>query len=300
MDDDMPRIRTVKPELFLDEKLFDAEEASGLPVRLGFIGLFCNADRAGRFKWRPRQLGATILPYDGVQFTKVMDALEAAGCVQRYSVDGEEYGCIPSWGDHQQINNREAESKLPPPPGWEAPEPEAPAKVKKPGVAITALEAIWADYPRKVGKAKAITAMRNAVNGGKITADELHDHVREFAQAVNGWQDDRKKFVPHCTTWVNQERWTDDRSEWQARDDDQGRHGMAERWAAARRYVSKWVACADGVGHEQCRAKRKKLAAAFDEKHPGVRGVVEAIGVDRIQANDMGVSQQFERMMGGK
>lgn len=54
----MSRIRTVKPELFKHEELFDAEQNSKLPLRLAFIGLFTVADREGRFKWRPRTLKA--------------------------------------------------------------------------------------------------------------------------------------------------------------------------------------------------------------------------------------------------
>ena len=52
----MSRIRTVKPELFKHEELFDTELASGLPLRLAFISLFTVADCEGRFKWRPRTL----------------------------------------------------------------------------------------------------------------------------------------------------------------------------------------------------------------------------------------------------
>ena len=46
----MSRIRTVKPELFKHEELFDTELASGLPLRLAFTGLFTVADCEGRFK----------------------------------------------------------------------------------------------------------------------------------------------------------------------------------------------------------------------------------------------------------
>ena len=71
------RIRTVKPELFLHEGLFDAEAATGLPLRLCFIGLFTQADREGRFRWQPRRLKAQILPYaEDVDFDRVLVALE--------------------------------------------------------------------------------------------------------------------------------------------------------------------------------------------------------------------------------
>ena len=112
----MGRIRTVKPELFLHDELFDAEAESGLPVRLAFIGLFTVADREGRFIWRPRQLKAQIFPYDaGLDFELVLDALVKSGFVVHYEVDGKEFGVISSFLAHQQINSKEAQSKLPAP-----------------------------------------------------------------------------------------------------------------------------------------------------------------------------------------
>ena len=58
------RIRTVKPEFFQHEGLFDLEQFSGLPIRVAFAGLWTCCDREGRFKWRSRQLKTDILPYD--------------------------------------------------------------------------------------------------------------------------------------------------------------------------------------------------------------------------------------------
>lgn len=111
----MSRIRTVKPALFKHESLFDAEESSGLPLRLAFIGLFTVADREGRFAWRPRSLKTDCLPYDGVDFSRVLDALASRGFIVKYEVAGELYGYIPSFKTHQVINNREAKSDIPEP-----------------------------------------------------------------------------------------------------------------------------------------------------------------------------------------
>lgn len=112
----MGRIRTVKPEFFKHEGLFDAETEYKLPLRLAFEGLWTQADREGRFKWLPRSLKSDILPYDDVDFSRVLDALMTRGFIVKYEVDGELYGYIPSWSTHQIINNRESASKLPPPP----------------------------------------------------------------------------------------------------------------------------------------------------------------------------------------
>lgn len=112
----MGRIRTVKPELFKHEELFDLEKETGLPVRLAFIGLFTCCDRQGRFKWRTRALKLDVLPFDDdVDFSHVLDALTTRGFVQKYVVSGVEFGVIPSFSRHQVINNRESDSEIPPP-----------------------------------------------------------------------------------------------------------------------------------------------------------------------------------------
>ena len=108
------RIRTIKPEFFTHEGLFEAESESGLPLRIAFVGLWCVADREGRFKWEPRRLGVQILPYDNVDFSRVLHALTTRGFVVMYRVDDACFGCIPSFQKHQIINNREADSVLPP------------------------------------------------------------------------------------------------------------------------------------------------------------------------------------------
>lgn len=109
----MARIRTVKPELFRHEALFEAEIKTLLPLRLVYIGLFTACDREGRFKWKPRALKLDVLPYDNVDFSRVLDALVTHGFIVKYVFDGDEFGCIPTWGQHQVINNRESSSMLP-------------------------------------------------------------------------------------------------------------------------------------------------------------------------------------------
>ena len=113
----MARIRTIKPSFFRHRDLFLLEQASGLPVRVAFAGIWTVADRDGRFRWRPEELKLDCLPYDGVDFSEVLAALQGAGFVQMYAVDGKEYGVVPSWSDHQVVSPREAKSTLPEPGG---------------------------------------------------------------------------------------------------------------------------------------------------------------------------------------
>ena len=111
----MPRIRTIKPESSFNEKLFDMELETGLPFRFVWAVLPCHCDREGRFEYRVRALKAQLLPYDEIDFSRVMDALWTRGFIEKYEVSGRVYGLIPSFLQHQVVNNREAASILPEP-----------------------------------------------------------------------------------------------------------------------------------------------------------------------------------------
>lgn len=115
----MGRIRTVKPDFFRHELLQDLEIANpGKHPMLVFAGLWTVCDKLGRFEWKPRTLKLDLLPFLPFDMADTLGVLVAAGMVQRYSVDGVEYGCIPSFEDHQRISGKEAQSdsKIPPPP----------------------------------------------------------------------------------------------------------------------------------------------------------------------------------------
>jgi hypothetical protein len=109
------RIRSIKPEFFRHERLYEAEKDTGFPLRVAFAGLWTSADREGRFRWSPRALKLDCLPYDEVDFSRVLDALVTRGFIIKYRVDDTDYGVIPSFTQHQVINNRESASKLPEP-----------------------------------------------------------------------------------------------------------------------------------------------------------------------------------------
>lgn len=110
------RIRSVKPELLTDEELWDLGQETGLPVLQAFVGMWMYADREGRFEWRPRALGALILPYWEGDFARVLDALATRGFLVKYACGTREYGYVKNFHKHQTPNNRENPSELPEPP----------------------------------------------------------------------------------------------------------------------------------------------------------------------------------------
>ena len=85
------------------------------------------------------------------------------------------------------------------------------------------LERVYLAYPRHVGKAKALEAIRMAVaslgtgeNWPRLVPAEalslLHEKVTRYAQSPSGTAG---KFTPHAATWFNQARYLDDESEWE-------------------------------------------------------------------------------------
>jgi hypothetical protein len=111
----MARIRTIKPSFFRHHALFRLEQSSGFPMRVAFAGLWTCADREGRFRWVPEELKLDCTPHDTLDFGALLDALSDAGFIIKYEVDGVTYGAIPSFLEHQVINNREQPSALPAP-----------------------------------------------------------------------------------------------------------------------------------------------------------------------------------------
>jgi hypothetical protein len=66
-------------------------------------------------------------------------------------------------------------------------------------------ESFWQMYPRKIGKGATKAAFDKAL--GKATAEEILDGCTQYAQSGKLPE---MQFIPHPTTWLNQERWLDD------------------------------------------------------------------------------------------
>lgn len=109
----MARIRTIKPDFFRHEGLQDLEAANpGAHCMLVFAGIWGHCDKAGSFEWRPRTLKLDILPFLDFDMAHTLDLLEAAGFLLRYTVNGREYGVVPTFQDHQRIGGKEAQEPI--------------------------------------------------------------------------------------------------------------------------------------------------------------------------------------------
>jgi len=77
-------------------------------------------------------------------------------------------------------------------------------------------ERIYKEYPKKVGRAKAITSIVAALNNG-ADANIVINAVIAYGKATKTWPAEDKQYIPNPATWFNQERWTDDQDEWRSK-----------------------------------------------------------------------------------
>jgi hypothetical protein len=201
----MARKRFISPSFFTHGALYDAEVSSGLPLRLAFAGIWTACDRRGLFEWKPRELKLAILPYDDVDFSTVLGALEAAGFITRYVVDHKEIGQVPSLPRWQSFHPNEKPSDIPEPPlgrpeptnGRPEPESGRPSKAAFTAVAVTASTTTAASVAGAVadpsGAQAAPTPELKAPNStaGQSPIDHLAGFLLEhdfgaFAPSVDG------------------------------------------------------------------------------------------------------------------
>lgn len=105
----MPRIRTIKPDFMRHEGLQDLEvEHPGSYIMLTYVGLWMMCDKNGIFQYRPRQLKLDILPFIPFDMQSTLTILENNGYLKKYTVDGKDFGIIPTFRSHQRLSGKEA------------------------------------------------------------------------------------------------------------------------------------------------------------------------------------------------
>lgn len=105
----MARIRTIKPEFFTSHDIVSLSPLA----RLFYVSLWCEADREGRLGWNTKTFKMRYLPADDCDIESLSNELIDANLIILYEIEGKEYAEIPSFKNHQVINNRESESVIP-------------------------------------------------------------------------------------------------------------------------------------------------------------------------------------------
>jgi hypothetical protein len=109
-----PRIRTVKPEMWQDEKVGGLSKEA----RLLLVGLITMADDEGRLRAMPAAILGHVFPYDPDAARKLdgwLQEIDGTRVIVRYVVDSKPYIAFRHWRRHQRIN-RATGSELPPSP----------------------------------------------------------------------------------------------------------------------------------------------------------------------------------------
>jgi len=232
------RSRNIKPSFFLNSELAETDAFT----RLLFIGLWCFADREGRFEWKPKKIHAAIFPYDHqLNIEQMLCNLMSLHLIACH----DNIGYIPNFSKHQHPHPHEAKSCFPPSPenvqlnqchdmvhqcndmscnvmkcqadirnpDIMNPDTTTPPKnggeskkIKKPQNSF--FDIFWAAYPRKVAKADAVKAW-NKINPDEILVNLIVTKIDEYKNS-NDWLKDDGQFIPYPATWLNKKRWEDE------------------------------------------------------------------------------------------
>jgi hypothetical protein len=103
------RARNIKPALFKNPDLGECSPQA----RLGFIGLWCMADREGRLLDRAKLIKAELFPYDSIDVGPILSELAGCGLIKRYEVEGQKVIWIVNFTKHQSPHFKEKPSELP-------------------------------------------------------------------------------------------------------------------------------------------------------------------------------------------
>jgi hypothetical protein len=142
-------------------------------------------------------------------------------------------------------------------------------KTDPPRILRASAEKVYAAYPRKVGKPKAIAAIIKAL--GKTTFDHLMNATQAFAGVWAATPEDRRRFIPFPATWFNQERYNDDLKEW-ATD-----AKAPEKRTSAFEIQKRITACNDAINKLWKDNKQFKAGTSEVEVPPHIRKEIKAL-----------------------
>ncbi|MFW6557570.1 hypothetical protein [Acinetobacter baumannii] len=240
----MARARNIKPSFFTNDDLGEINPLA----RLLFIGMWTIADYKGCFEYKPKRLKVQILPYDNCDIEQLVNDLEKSGFISIYSVRGRKYIKAINFTKHQNPhkNEREGGSEIPDIDEADIEEEEKSLKnnewaniennleqdgtdradslnlipdslnlipsTPEPKIGKTVDEMFtefWEIYPNKKSGPKAAKEKFKKINFKKHSFELIMTSLEKHIQSLD-WIKEGGKFIPHATTWINQERWNAD------------------------------------------------------------------------------------------
>jgi hypothetical protein len=97
----MARIRSIHPGLFTDEAFMTLTRDAPLAITL-LLGLWCEADDAGAFEWKPLTLKARILPAADADVGALLPLLERLDFIRRFEFAGKPFGVVRNFVRYQR------------------------------------------------------------------------------------------------------------------------------------------------------------------------------------------------------
>lgn len=207
----MARIRCIKPEFFTSEDIVSLTPLS----RLFYVALWCESDREGRLEWKPGTFKMRYFPGDNCDIKEMADELIKGGLIALYEVDGKQYAEIPTFTEHQVINNRESESRIPARVHTPLSRVKAEGRKEwkgkegregKGSLTTGGFDEFWEAWPkseRKQDKAKC------AAKWAAKNLDDLKDKILEdiaIKRLTQKWQEG---YIEAPEVYLNNNRWED-------------------------------------------------------------------------------------------
>jgi hypothetical protein len=223
----MAKIRGFKSDLWTDE---DFVEVSAF-ARLLWMGMWNFACDNGHLPDKSKQIKMRVLPTDDVNCAELLRELEAQGLIERdngwitvpnltrhqkpdkrWWLSCEKPGCAkPETNSQHETHSGHHEPRS----GQTWPRDElsgvdgdvSRSDTTASADAAAAFEEFWSRYPKKEGKGAAVKAWKAATKKAEPSAilAGLDARVASWSAANT-----ERKFIPLPTTWLNQERWTDE------------------------------------------------------------------------------------------
>lgn len=135
--------------------------------------------------------------------TKTVDLqpLVSAGFIVCYNPDSKPIEELYNLDSKSRVQRREEKSRE---------ETETPLTPPRGGgdVDLDQFDRFWKAYPRKVGKGAALRAWRKILPDENLTVRMIA--AVEAQKTCDQWQKDGGQFIPHPSTWLNQQRWEDE------------------------------------------------------------------------------------------
>jgi hypothetical protein len=233
----MARIRTIKPEFWLNE---DISELSAEACLLA-VALLNYSDDEGYFNANLSLVRASCFPLRKLRkpLETLMDQLLKIGYIDLgLGSNGRRYGRVIKFTEHQNVN-RPYSSKIkalwkhslndhgtlsersvsahPPLIAGTGNREQGTGNREQGAVPRDFFEGWWKEYPRKIKKEKAWEAWQRLGIGSQMLPKMIE--TLRTQKASKEWTEEGGKFVPHPTTYLNQQRWTDELSDAERGDD---------------------------------------------------------------------------------